>query len=171
MGILGGILGDLIKPITDIVDKTIVDVDKKKELEFKVQELIDKADERYYNQVMGQLEINKEEAKSASIFVAGWRPAVGWVGAAGLGYAAIIQPLGSWVATVVFGYTGDFPILDTELLWVALSGILGLGGMRSFERYKGVGRDSFTDPKTIPVDTRTGRAEVAEAPAPKASRK
>lgn len=171
MGILGGILGDLIKPVTDIVGKAVVDKDKVREIELEMRKIVDQADQRYHDEVMGQLEINKEEAKHASVFVAGWRPAVGWVGAAGLATSAILMPLASWVAVVGFGYEGGFPVIDTELLWVALSGILGLGGMRSFERFKGVGRDTLKGPALIPVDTKTGRAEVAEPPAPKAKAK
>ncbi|QDP56936.1 MAG: hypothetical protein Unbinned2691contig1000_10 [Prokaryotic dsDNA virus sp.] len=147
MGILGGILGDLVKPVTDIVGKAVVDKDQARELEFKVKELIDKADERYHTEVMGQIEVNKEEAKHSSIFVAGWRPAVGWVGAAGFGYLTLIQPLGNWMATVIFGYDGGFPAIDDTLLITVLGGILGLGGMRSFERNKGVARESMKDNK------------------------
>lgn len=147
MGILGGILGDLVKPVTDIVGKAVVDKDQARELEFKVKELIDKADERYHTEVMGQIEVNKEEAKHSSIFVAGWRPAVGWVGAAGFGYLTLIQPLGNWMATVIFGYDGGFPTIDDTLLITVLGGILGLGGMRSFERNKGVARESMKDNK------------------------
>lgn len=147
MGILGGILGDLVKPVTDIVGKAVVDKDQARELEFKVKELIDKADERYHTEVMGQIEVNKEEAKHSSIFVAGWRPAVGWVGAAGFGYLTLIQPIGNWIASVVFKYTGGFPVVDDTLLITVLGGILGLGGLRTYERNKGVARDTMKDHK------------------------
>lgn len=87
----------------------------------------------------GQLAINTEEAKSESVFVAGWRPAVGWIGALGLGYAAIFEPLGRFLASVVFGYTGDFPVIDTNITMQVLFGILGLGAMRSYDKLKGNG--------------------------------
>lgn len=144
MGILGSIFGEIAKPVTDIIGKSVVDKDKKKELEYKLQELVDRTDQRYHTEIMGQLEINKEEAKHASIFVAGWRPAVGWVGAFGLGYAAIVDPFMTWVATVR-GYTGTFPELDTALLMTVLGGILGLGGLRTYEGVKGIKRNSLVE--------------------------
>src|SRR5512138_492760 len=60
--------------------------------------------------VAGQLEINKIEAGSTSLFVAGWRPFVGWIGALGLAYAALIEPLARFVAVVGFHYAGAFPV-------------------------------------------------------------
>jgi hypothetical protein len=88
----------------------------------------------------GQIDVNKEEAKSASLFVAGWRPAVGWIGAFGLGYAAILEPIGRFVAQVVFGYSGAFPAVDTTITMQVLFGILGLGADRTAEKFKGVAR-------------------------------
>ena len=92
MGLLGGILGDLIKPVKDVVSEVIVDKYKKNEINLKLQELVDKADERYHDELMGQIEVNKEEARHASIFVAGWRPFIGWVGGVGLGYNFVLAP-------------------------------------------------------------------------------
>lgn len=83
---------------------------------------------------LGQLEINKIEAASSSLFVAGWRPWVGWVCGVALAYAAIIEPLARFVAAVVFGYTGVFPAIDTEITLQILLGLLGLAGMRSYEK-------------------------------------
>lgn len=137
MGILGGILGDLIKPVKDIVSEVVVDKDKARELNVRLQELADRADQRIHDQTMGQIATNQMEAQHPSVFVAGWRPFVGWTGGVGLAYAAIIQPLGSWIARVA-GYTGDFPVLDNNLLLIVLGGMLGIGGMRSFDKYHGV---------------------------------
>ena len=85
-----------------------------------------------------QIEVNKIEAASSSLFVAGWRPFVGWVGAAALAYAALIEPVSRFIATVIFNYTGLFPILNTEITLQILMALLGFGGMRSFEKAKGV---------------------------------
>lgn len=85
-----------------------------------------------------QIEVNKIEAASSSLFVAGWRPFVGWVGAAALAYAALIEPMSRFIATVIFNYTGLFPILNTEITLQILMALLGFGGMRSFEKAKGV---------------------------------
>jgi len=82
----------------------------------------------------GQLKINEVEAASTNWFVAGWRPAVGWIGALGLGYAAIIEPVSRFVALVAFDYKGPFPALDTSITMQILFGILGLGSLRTFEK-------------------------------------
>jgi hypothetical protein len=87
-----------------------------------------------------QIKVNAAEAASDNWFVAGWRPAVGWIGAFGLGYAAILEPLIRFVAMVGFGYKGTFPILDTGLTMQVLFGILGLGAYRAYEKVKGVAR-------------------------------
>lgn len=86
----------------------------------------------------GQLAINQEEAKSASLLVSGWRPAVGWVCGAAFAYAAILEPVARFVAAVGFGYSGAFPVIDTALTMQVLFGILGLGAMRMREKEKGV---------------------------------
>ena len=85
----------------------------------------------------GQIAINVEEAKSTSLWVSGWRPCVGWVGAGGLAYAAILEPLARFVANLA-GYTGAFPVLDTTITMQLLFGLLGLGGFRTYEKSKGV---------------------------------
>lgn len=86
----------------------------------------------------GQLAINQEEAKSARLFVSGWRPAVGWVCGAAFAYAAIIEPCARFIAAVGYGYKGGFPEIDTALTMQVLFGILGLGGLRTWEKQKRV---------------------------------
>ncbi len=81
----------------------------------------------------GQMQINLEEAKSEHLFVSGWRPACGWCGAFALAYASIIEPFISWIARV-YGYTGVFPVLNTEITMQILFGILGLGVMRTVDK-------------------------------------
>lgn len=88
---------------------------------------------------LAQISVNVEEAKSQNLFVAGWRPAVGWIGAAGLAYAAILEPLLRFITSVGFGYTGVFPVIDTMLTLQVLLGILGLGAMRSWDKKTGNG--------------------------------
>ncbi len=84
-----------------------------------------------------QTDTNKVEAASSSVFVAGWRPFCGWIGGCGLAYAAIIEPTARFVATVMVGYTGDFPAIDTTVTMQVLFGMLGLGAMRSYDKAKG----------------------------------
>jgi len=88
----------------------------------------------------GQVEINKIEAASPSLFVSGGRPFVVWVCAFALAYAAVIEPIARFVATVGFAYAGPFPVIDTDLTMQVLLGLLGLGAYRSVEKIKGVAR-------------------------------
>jgi hypothetical protein len=93
---------------------------------------------------LAQVDINKIEAASTSVFVSGWRPAVGWVGVAGLAYQFLGYPLMQWVWA--FGQGVDLipkglaapPDLQVEQLMTLLAGLLGFGGMRSFEKSKGI---------------------------------
>jgi hypothetical protein len=87
--------------------------------------------------MVAQTDINKVEAASSSMFVAGWRPFVGWVGGFGLAYAAILEPILRLIATLC-GYTGEFPVIDTTITMQILFGLLGLGAMRSYDKVKGV---------------------------------
>lgn len=87
--------------------------------------------------IAGQLAINQEEAKSPNWFVAGWRPFVGWTCGFALLYAAILDPMARFVATVILKYVGSFPVIDTTITMQVLFGLLGLGGMRMYEKVKG----------------------------------
>ena len=87
---------------------------------------------------LGQLAINAEEAKSGSVWVPGWRPYVGWVCGTGLLYAVMVEPLLRFLSQVVFHYSGTFPVIDTTITMQMLFGLLGLGGMRTMEKIKGV---------------------------------
>ena len=88
-------------------------------------------------EMTAQTDINKIEAGSSSVFVAGWRPAIGWICGAALAYSAILEPIIRLIATLL-GYTGAFPAIDTNLTLQVLLGMLGLGAMRSFDKFKGV---------------------------------
>lgn len=85
-----------------------------------------------------QIKTNAAEAANPNIFVAGWRPFVGWICGFGLGYAAIFEPMGRFIAVTFFDYKGTFPVLDTTITMQALFGILGLGAMRTYDKVKGV---------------------------------
>lgn len=137
MGILGGILKDLISPVTDIIEEVVVDKDKKNEINYKIQELIDKADERYHEQMMGQIEVNKQEAAHASIFVSGWRPAIGWISAVGIGYTFVLAPFIEFVSRAVYEYEGVMPMPDVGQLMALVTAMLGVGAMRSYDKKQG----------------------------------
>jgi len=112
----------------------------------KLQELYQKGDLAALNAevqlLLGQINVNATEANHKSIFVAGWRPFVGWVCGFGLLYASVIEPLMRFIANLS-GYTGTFPNLDTTITMQVLLGMLGLGLMRTKEKEKGVHKDSL----------------------------
>jgi hypothetical protein len=84
--------------------------------------------------VQGQLDINKEEAKNPNLFVSGWRPFIGWVCGVGLAYQFLLYPLlVNWFPRIVAS--------DMSTLFTLLGGLLGLGGLRTVEKLKGVSRN------------------------------
>lgn len=89
--------------------------------------------------VQGQMDINKAEAGSSSVFVAGARPFIMWVCGIGLAMQFLVSPLLQWGAAM-FGKTVILPPLDMGTLLTLLLGMLGLGGMRTFEKLNGVAR-------------------------------
>jgi len=112
----------------------------------KLQELHQRGDLAILNAevqlLLGQINVNKAEANHKSIFVAGWRPFVGWVCGFGLLYASVIEPLMRFIATVN-DYTGTFPVLDTTITMQVLLGMLGLGLMRTKEKQDGTHKNSL----------------------------
>lgn len=88
---------------------------------------------------MAQVEVNKVEAAHSSVFVAGWRPSIGWVCAAGLAWAFVLAPITSW-ALVVLGIKAELPAIHTDYLLELVLAMLGIGGLRTFEKLRGVAR-------------------------------
>lgn len=127
------LLGPIFEIGKTLIDRFLPDPEKKAAAEM---ELIKMAADGELKQVIAQLEINAREAQHASIFVAGWRPFFGWAGGAGFVYAVILQPMIAWGAAVK-GWPAP-PTLNLDLLWVVITGMLGIGGLRTFEKSKGV---------------------------------
>jgi hypothetical protein len=126
----GGLLSGISGLINTIRGKSPEDAVKLAELAGKYQSEILAAD---LQQAQMQADVNKQEASSSSMFVAGWRPAVGWVCAVGLLTQFLVAPLTTWVAALL-GKTVVFPTLDMGTLMTLLLGMLGLGGMRTYEK-------------------------------------
>jgi hypothetical protein len=84
-----------------------------------------------------QLEINKIEAANPSVFVSGWRPAMGWICVGAFGTQFLVAPLGTWAAALL-GKQLVFPTLNLTDLMPVLLGMLGLAGLRSYEKTQGV---------------------------------
>ena len=83
-----------------------------------------------------QIQTNQEEAKTGNWFIAGWRPFIGWICGLGLLYVSLVEPIGRFVATVFFHYTGPFPVIDTSLTMQVMLGMLGLAAARTVEKVK-----------------------------------
>ena len=135
MSLLG--VGAIIESVGKVAGDLITTEKERRQLDLE-EKKIDQATD------LAQIEVNKVEAASSSVFVAGWRPAIGWIGAAALAYQFLAYPIFLWVWTYLQG-TGWIPkelqpppVLKADELWVILSGILGIAGMRSFEKTKGV---------------------------------
>ena len=122
--------------ITTVVNKIFPDASEaqKAALQLQLAQLTAETD-----LAKGQQAINAEEAKSASLFVAGWRPAVGWCCAAAFAYHFILQPLLAF-GFAAAGHEVDLPAFDMDALFTVLMGMLGLGTMRSFDKLKGTSK-------------------------------
>ena len=136
MGIsLGGILKEVLSPVTDIISEVVVDKDKKNEINLEIEKIIDQMDQRYHDELMGQIEVNKTEAQHASVFVAGWRPFIGWTSGVGIGYTFVLSPFIEFIARAN-GYVGEMPMPDTAQLMTLVMAMLGVGAMRSYDKNK-----------------------------------
>lgn len=90
-------------------------------------------------QSQAQMEVNKVEAAHSSIFVAGWRPFIGWMGGISLGYAFLAQPILSWFLAIV-GVTTPLPEPNTEAMMALVTAMLGVTAARSFDKWKGTSK-------------------------------
>ncbi len=127
----------LIGPVTGLLDKFIEDKDQKARL---AHDLATMADEHAQELAKGQLEVNKAEAAHKSLFVAGWRPAVGWVCVLGMFGNFITIPFSNFVLALI-GIDIVIPLVPLETMMPVLMGMLGLGAMRSYEKKNSVHRD------------------------------
>lgn len=130
----------LIPVIGGILEKVIPDPQTAADAKIKMLELAQKGElavlDAETKLALGQLEVNKVEA-GTDMFRGGWRPATGWACVFGLVYQFLIQPLLPWLVAVFGGSVPPLPPIDNETLMVLLTGMLGLGGLRTFERIKG----------------------------------
>jgi hypothetical protein len=127
------LLGPIFEIGKTILDRFVPDPEKKAAAEM---ELVKMAADGELKQVIAQLEINAKEAAHPSIFVAGWRPFFGWAGGVGFVYSVMLQPMLAWYSSVK-GWPAP-PALNIDLLWVVITGMLGIGGLRTFEKSRGM---------------------------------
>jgi hypothetical protein len=130
-------LNNLIGPVTGLLDKFVEDKDQKAQL---AHDLATMADRHAQELATAQIEVNKAEAASGSLFKGGWRPFIGWVCGGAFAYHFVLQPV------IVFGVLTagiDLPPLpefDMASLMTVMMGMLGLGGLRTYEKQKGLSK-------------------------------
>jgi hypothetical protein len=127
------LLGPLFELGKGIIDRIFPDPAQKAAAELELMKMTQDGD---LKQIMGQLEINAREAQHPSLFVSGGRPLFLWIGGAGFAYACLVQPVLGWIAAIK-GWPAP-PDTDIDLLWVVITGLLGISGLRTVEKAKGV---------------------------------
>ena len=133
---IAALLPSLLPVVGDVLDRFFPNKEEKERAE---REIAAKLTEHLAKIDLAQLEVNKAEAASRNIFVAGWRPFVGWTCGMALAYTYVVRPILVF-GLAHYGYWVDLPPLDMSTMMPVLLGMLGLGGLRSFEKYKGVSK-------------------------------
>ena len=129
------LITSLVGPVSGLLDKFIEDKDQKAKL---AHELATMADKLAHEQQLAQIAVNKEEAASGSIFKGGWRPFIGWVCGIAFFYHFVCQPIIVFVLTIFGVSIVNLPEFEMNTLLTVLGGMLGIGGLRSYEKSKGL---------------------------------
>ena len=129
---------NLIQPVAGLLDKFIEDKDEKNRIAFELSTMAERHAQEW---AQAQLEVNKVEAAHKSLFVSGWRPAVGWCCVLGMFGNFIIIPLANFGLALSM-VDVSIPLIELETMMPVLMGMLGLGAMRSYEKVKQVARSS-----------------------------
>ena len=124
----------LIEIGAKLLDKIIPDKDARAKAQ---EELLKTANDQEFQLALAQIEVNKEEAKSESLFKSGWRPAIGWTCTLGLIYNFVLYPFLLWLVAVT-GSSILPPPLVSDILMELVFALLGLGGLRTYEKVKGI---------------------------------
>lgn len=134
---INALLPAILPAVTDVIGRFLPEDKQKKaeaerQIEASLLEHLAKID-------VAQLGINKQEAAHRSVFVAGWRPFIGWTCGIALAYNYVLQPILIFVLAQT-GHLVDLPAMDLNEIMPVLMGMLGLGGLRTFEKFKGVSK-------------------------------
>lgn len=128
-------LSNLIKPVMGLLDKFVEDKDQRATLAHEIATL----SEKHAQQIaLAQIEVNKAEAASGSLFKGGWRPAIGWVCASAFAYHFLLQPIILFAIVATGAEVPSLPQFDMTSLMTVMMGMLGLGGLRTYEKQKGI---------------------------------
>jgi hypothetical protein len=131
---LPAVVAALLPTVNDLIDRFIPNASEAAKARVEMEKALIEA---IAQQNIAQTEVNKIEAASSSLFVAGWRPFIGWVCGIAFAYHFIALPVLLFVAALS-GEKIDAPLFDMDALFTVLMGMLGLGGLRTFEKFKGV---------------------------------
>ena len=127
----------LVAPVANLLDQFVEDKDQKARL---AHEIATMAERHAQEQALAQIEVNKAEAASRNPFVAGWRPFVGWTCGVALAWHFVLSPFVIFVAAWSGIQLPALPEFDMDNLMTVLLGMLGLGGLRTWEKSKGLAR-------------------------------
>ena len=125
----------LIGPVTGLLDKVIEDKDQKAKLAHEIATL---AERQAHEASMAQILTNREEAKHKSIWVSGWRPFIGWTCGVALAYHFVLAEIIKFGVALYGATIPELPTFDMDSLMTVLLGMLGLGGLRTYEKQKGL---------------------------------
>lgn len=130
----------LLPLLGEVLDRVLPDPAQADQVKLQMLKMAQESDikalEASTELAKGQIEVNKVEAATDS-FRGGWRPATGWICAMGLFYQFLLQPILPWLVALGGHVVPPLPPIDSEALYGLLMGLLGLGGLRTFERVKG----------------------------------
>jgi hypothetical protein len=130
-------LDSILKPVERLLDKWIPDADTKAKLAHDIATM---AEKHAHELALAQIEVNKTEAASNSLFKGGWRPFIGWTCGAAFAYHFVAQPLLVFILVSSGQPVPDLPKFEMDALMTVLFGMLGLGGLRTFEKFKRVSK-------------------------------
>jgi hypothetical protein len=128
------LIPSLLPLVGDVLDRFFPDKEKAEQAKREIESQLT---EHLVNIDLAQLEVNKAEAKSRNVFIAGWRPFIGWTCGLALCWTYILQPMAQFVLAQT-GHLIDLPGLDMSTMMPVLLGMLGLGGLRTWEKHKGL---------------------------------
>ena len=129
------LLSSLIEPVSSLLDKAIPDQDLKRKLSHEIATMSEKHAQEL---ALAQIKVNAAEAASGSLFKGGWRPCIGWICGIAFGYHFVLQPVIIFVVALIGIEIPELPEFDMGTLLTVLGGMLGIGGLRTYEKQKGL---------------------------------
>lgn len=127
LDVVEGLMNGVVKPV---LDKFVLDAKERVIAEQFAQVQLQQLN-------LAQIQLNTVEASSTSLFVSGWRPYIGWGCGSAFLYSALFEPIIRFISTVVFGYTGTYPVLDSTITMQVLFAMLGMASLRSYDKLQG----------------------------------